>query len=127
MKLDRKTLIVVGAIALGIYLWYKNKPKKNKLEISKSNSDNVGGGMSAIPTMATAPVVVVPTTTTIESTPKKEPIVETKPTTESTTGSGTTESTTGSGTTANTSPFLTFDGEYITDNNVVLDFEGNID
>jgi hypothetical protein len=118
MKLDRKTLIVVGAIALGIYLWYKNKPKKNKLEISKSNSDNVGGGMSAIPTMATAPVVVVPTTTTIESTPKKEPIVETKPTTESTTGSGTT---------ANTSPFLTFDGEYITDNNVVLDFEGNID
>ena len=119
MKLDRKTLIVVGVIALGIYLWYKNKPKKNELEISKSNSDNVGGGgMSAIPTMATAPVVVVPTTTTIEATPKKEPIVETKPTTESTTGSGTT---------ANTSPFLTFDGEYFTDNNVVLDFEGNID
>jgi hypothetical protein len=118
MKLDRKTLIGVGAIALGIYLWYKYIRKKNEFEISKSNSDNVGGGMSAIPTMATAPVVVVPTTTTIEATPKKEPIVETKPTTESTTGSGTT---------AITSTFLTFDGEYFTDNNVVLDFEGNID
>jgi hypothetical protein len=31
MKLDRKTLIGVGAIALGIYLWYKYIRKKNEI------------------------------------------------------------------------------------------------
>lgn len=139
MKLDIKTLLIGGAVAVGGYLWYKNRQKQNALAIAQPQSDDGGetlgggggfggggGSTSPTPTTATAPVVVVPTTNTIEAKPTKEPILATKPTTQ-TTIKPTTRPISQSKPTAITSKFLTFDGEYAQNDNVVLDFEGNID
>lgn len=141
MKLDTKTLLI-GAVAVGGFLYYRHRQKQKALAVAQSQSDDggdtlgggggggFGGSTSPTPTTATAPVVVVPTTNEVTlAEPIKEPIKEpiaTKPTTETTT-KPITRPIEQSKPTAITSKFLTFDGEYSQNDNVVLDFEGNID
>jgi len=146
MNIDTTTLII-GAIAVGGFLYYRNLKKKQALAQSQGdNGDDSlggggGGGFGSGGGSTTADIVPAPSLAVVQYDATKRPIFEKDPIREAIAdGSLTLTPTTSTTPISSTKPvqeleatkqitskFLTFDGEYFTDNNVVLDFEGNID
>ena len=143
MKLNTQTLLVIGAVGVGGYLYYKNRQKMLAMQQQAQSEagDDLGGGggfgggggsTSATPVTSTAPVVVVPTTQEIKPIVKPQTKPQYKPNT----------NILDLGTMKPIKPPVTskpivpispvskfvnfFDGEEIINNNPNMFFEGNI-
>ena len=90
MKINTKTILIVGAVAVGGYLYLANKKKKSAIaqgailsESPKSLGGGGGGGggfgLGSSPTTTTTPVVVVPTTTNVSSDTISRPLAAEAP------------------------------------------------
>ena len=140
MKLNTQTLLLIGAVGVGGYLYYKNRQKMMAMQQQAQSEagDDLGGGggfgggggsTTATPVTSTAPVVVVPTTQEIvkpQSKPQYKPnsnildLATMKPIKPPVTSKPTTSI-------APVSKFVNFfDGEEIINNNPNMFFEGNI-